>query len=119
MGALEMNLQEDELLHLVQRWRNVNINIKNFWYNVGNAALETVSKQKPMRVGKITFEYYDNYLFIKLPSGRKLSYFNPMLKRNIYGKDYSYRRPPNRQAALGPLCRFTKEKGGASEQRRV
>ena len=62
MGALEMNLQEDELLPLVQRWRNVNINIKNFWYNVGHAALETVSKQKPMRVGKITFEYYDNYL---------------------------------------------------------
>ena len=87
MGALEMNLQEDELLPLVQRWRNVNINIKNFWYNVGHAALETVSKQKPMRVGKITFEYYDNYLFIKLPSGRKLSYFNPMLKRNIYGKE--------------------------------
>ena len=29
MGALEMNLQEDELLPLVQRWRNVNINIKN------------------------------------------------------------------------------------------
>ena len=54
---------------------------------MGHAALETVSKQKPMRVGKITFEYYDNYLFIKLTSGRKLSYFNPMLKRNIYGKE--------------------------------
>ena len=87
MGALDMNLQEDELLHLVQRWRNANINIKKFWYDVGNAALETVAKEKTMRVGKITFEYYNNYLFIKLPSGRKLSYFNPMIKRNVYGKE--------------------------------
>lgn len=87
MGALDMNLQEDELLPLVQRWRNANINIKNFWYDVGNAALETVAKEKTMRVGKITFEYYNNYLFIKLPSGRKLSYFNPMIKRNVYGKE--------------------------------
>ena len=87
MGALDMNLQEDELLPLVQRWRNANINIKNFWYDVGNAALETVAKEKAMRVGKITFEYYNNYLFIKLPSGRKLSYFNPMIKRNVYGKE--------------------------------
>ena len=87
MGALDMNLQEDDLLPLVQRWRNANINIKNFWYDVGNAALETVAKEKTMRVGKITFEYYNNYLFIKLPSGRKLSYFNPMIKRNVYGKE--------------------------------
>ena len=87
MGALDMNLQEDELLPLVQRWRNANINIKKFWYDVGNAALETVAKEKAMRVGKITFEYYNNYLFIKLPSGRKLSYFNPMIKRNVYGKE--------------------------------
>ena len=87
MGALDMNLQEDELLPLVQRWRNANINIKKFWYDVGNAALETVAKEKTMRVGKITFEYYNNYLFIKLPSGRKLSYFNPMIKRNVYGKE--------------------------------
>ena len=87
MGALDMNLQEDELLPLVQRWRNANINIKKFWYDVGNAALETVAKEKTMRVGKITFEYYNNYLFIKLPSWRKLSYFNPMIKRNVYGKE--------------------------------
>ena len=87
MGALDMNLQEDELLPLGQRWRNANINIKKFWYDVGNAALETVAKEKTMRVGKITFEYYNNYLFIKLPSGRKLSYFNPMIKRNVYGKE--------------------------------
>ncbi len=86
MGALEMNLKEEELLPLVQKWRRVNANITNFWWKVGDAAIEAVKYSQTVRVGKIIFEYKDDILFIKLPSKRKLAYRNPRLEINKFGK---------------------------------
>lgn len=86
MDALEMNLKEEELLPLVQKWRRVNANITNFWWKVGDAAIEAVKYSQTVRVGKIIFEYKDDILFIKLPSKRKLAYRNPRLGVNKFGK---------------------------------
>lgn len=86
MGALDMNLKEEELLPLVQNWRRVNANITNFWWKVGDAAIEAVKYSQTVKVGKIIFEYKDDILFIKLPSNRKLAYRNPRLEINKFGK---------------------------------
>lgn len=86
MGALDMNLKEEELLPLVQNWRRVNANITNFWWKVGDAAIEAVKYSHTVKVGKIIFEYKDDILFIKLPSNRKLAYRNPRLEINKFGK---------------------------------
>lgn len=86
MGALDMNLKEEELLPLVQKWRRVNANITNFWWKVGDAAIEAVKYSQTVRVGKIIFEYKDDILFIELPSKRKLAYRNPRLGINKFGK---------------------------------
>ena len=86
MGALDMNLKEEELFSLVQKWRRVNANITNFWWKVGDAAIEAVKYSQTVKVGKIIFEYKDDILFIKLPSNRKLAYRNPRLEINKFGK---------------------------------
>lgn len=86
MGALEMNLEEEELMPLVQKWRRVNANITKFWWDVGDAAIKAVEYSMPVRVGNLIFEYKDDILFIKLPSSRKLAYRSPRLGINKFGK---------------------------------
>ncbi len=86
MGALEMNLKEEELMPLVQKWRRVNDNITKFWWNVGDAAIKAVEYSSPVRVGNLIFQYKDDILFIKLPSSRKLAYRSPRLGINKFGK---------------------------------
>ena len=86
MGGLDMNLKEEELLPLVNKWRKANTNITKFWWDIGNAAISAVKYQMPIKVGKISFEYYSDILFIKLPSNRRLAYRNPKLKMNSFGK---------------------------------
>lgn len=38
MGALDMGLTEEELPPLVDAWRQSNLNIVKFWWNVGRAS---------------------------------------------------------------------------------
>lgn len=85
MGALDMGLEEEELLPLVQKWRKVNSHITRFWWHVGNAAIRVVKEKMTVTVGKIIFSYESGMLFIKLPSGRKLAYAKPRMEKNKFG----------------------------------
>lgn len=86
MGALEMGIQEDELPELVSTWRSANPHITQFWWDVDAAAIQTVKEKKPIRIGRIWFEYQSGILFVALPSGRKLSYVKPRLELNKFGR---------------------------------
>jgi len=87
MGALEMGLKEEELQPLVYAWRNANHNITNFWWTLGNSIRNTlVSKQENTCFGLTTY-YEGGILFIKLPSGRSLSYPLPNITLDEYGKE--------------------------------
>ena len=87
MGALDMGLDEDELLILVDKWRRTNPNIVKFWWDVDKAAKKAIKEQREVTLGKITFNYRSGILFITLPSGRKLSYIRPRLKVNKFGRE--------------------------------
>jgi len=85
MGALEMGLSEEELQPLVSAWRNSNPNIVQFWWNVDNAVKTTITQRIPTSVKGIHFTYKSGMLFIRLPSGRTLSYVKPRIGENQFG----------------------------------
>ncbi|MBP3238141.1 MAG: DNA polymerase [Lachnospiraceae bacterium] len=85
MGALEMGLTEEELQPLVSAWRNSNPNIVQFWWDVDNAVKTTITQRIPTKVKGIHFIYKSGMLFIKLPSGRALSYVKPRIGENRFG----------------------------------
>lgn len=82
MGALDMGLMEDELQPLVDSWRASNPNITAFWWNVDNAVKTTIKMKIPTEVNGIKFLCRSGILFIKLPSGRTLSYVKPRIGEN-------------------------------------
>lgn len=85
MGALDMGLMEDELQPLVDSWRASNPNITAFWWNVDNAVKTTIKMNIPTEVNGIKFLCRSGILFIKLPSGRTLSYVKPRIGENRFG----------------------------------
>lgn len=85
MGALDMGLMEDELQPLVDSWRASNPNITAFWWNVDNAVKTTIKMKIPTEVNGIKFLCRSGILFIKLPSGRTLSYVKPRIGENRFG----------------------------------
>lgn len=85
MGALDMGLTEDELQPLVDSWRASNPNITAFWWNVDNAVKTTIKMKIPTEVNGIKFLCRSGMLFIKLLSGRTLSYVKPRIGENRFG----------------------------------
>lgn len=87
MGALEMGLTEEELQPLVDSWRTSNPMITAFWWDVDKAVKTTIKQRVPTEVRGIKFIYKSGMLFIKLPSGRSLSYVKPKIGENRFGSE--------------------------------
>ena len=85
MGALEMGLPEEELQPLVNSWRNSNPMITAFWWDIDRAVKTTITQRILTEVRGIRFFYKSGMLFIKLPSGRLLSYVKPHIGENQFG----------------------------------
>ncbi len=92
MGALAMGLSEEELPDIVARWRSANPRIRDLWYAVEEAALQTMHTAQPQAIRGLIFRlegdliYGQSFLTVQLPSGRKLFYPRPFLKENQFGK---------------------------------
>lgn len=80
MGALKSGIPEDDLPGIVRRWRKANANIVKFWYAVENAAIDAVKGRPNTLAHGIRFECEADWLFITLPSGRRLAYYKPELR---------------------------------------
>ena len=85
MGALEMGLSEEELQPLVSSWRSSNPMITAFWWDIDRAVKTTITQRIQTEVRGIKFFYQSGMLFIKLPSGRLLSYVKPRIGENQFG----------------------------------
>lgn len=91
MGALDMGIPEDDLLDIVQRWRDTNKRICDLWYKMNSAAVEAISTGCSVGVGRLLVSCeYDavhevEYLTVLLPSGRKLYYNSPQIGENKWG----------------------------------
>ena len=87
MGAIEMGLEEDELMPLVQAWRFSNPNIVKLWWDVDRAAKKAVKEKTLTETHGIRFIYQSGMLFIILTSGRRLAYVKPRIGINQFGSE--------------------------------
>ncbi|MCM1024430.1 MAG: DNA polymerase [Prevotella sp.] len=92
MGALDMGQTEEELPEIVSAWREANPRIRDLWYSVEQAAVDTVSSFHSNAVRGIIFNYEHDaatgleFMTITLPSMRKLYYPFPRIAENQFGK---------------------------------
>nr|DAW88224.1 MAG TPA: DNA polymerase I [Bacteriophage sp.] len=87
MGALEMGLTEEELQPLVNAWRNANPMITALWWDIDSAVKTTVREHIPTEVAGLKFTYESGFLFMRLPSGRRLAYVKPRMGINQFGSE--------------------------------
>ena len=80
MGAIESGIPEAELLGIVKKWRSANKRIVRYWYDVEAAAIKAVEGGRASLRHGIKFFCEGGYLFIQLPSGRRLAYYKPRLE---------------------------------------
>ncbi len=85
MGALEMGITEEELKPLVDAWRQSNPNIVRLWWDVDRAVKKAVKEHEATELRGLKFFYQSGMLFIRLPSGRVLSYVKPRMGENRFG----------------------------------
>lgn len=85
MGAIDMGIREEELKPLVDAWRNSNENIIGLWWSVDRAVKECIKQRTTTQTHGIKFSYKSGFLFITLPSGRRLSYVKPRIGENQFG----------------------------------
>jgi DNA polymerase len=86
MGALDMGLIEEELPGLVSTWRASNPSITAFWRHLEREAKTTLETQASC--GRFNCE--DEFLFMSLPSGRRLAYPKARLVEGRYGSSIQY-----------------------------
>lgn len=87
MGALDMGLKQEELQPLVDAWRSSNPNIVRFWWKIDRAVKTAVKQKIPTELCGIRIFCQSGMLFIRLPSGRTLSYVKPHMGVNRFGSE--------------------------------
>ena len=69
---------DDEVKQFNKEWRTAHPAIRKFWYDVDRAALTAVRERgRVVRCGPVAFKSTGAFLFLRLPSGRKISYPQP------------------------------------------
>ena len=85
MGALDMGITEEELPEIVNKWRASHPRTVQFWNRLETAAKKIIALKNPSYRAtlndRIELRYEDRYLTIRLPSGRKLWYFEPYISK--------------------------------------
>ena len=85
MGALEMGLIEEELQPLVSAWRNANPMITMLWWDIDRAVKTCVKQRSSTETHGLKFDYKSGFMFLTLPSGRRLAYVKPRMEENQFG----------------------------------
>lgn len=85
MGALEIGLTEEELQPLVTAWRNANPMITMLWWDIDRAVKTCVKQRISTETHGLKFDYKSGFLFLTLPSGRRLAYVKPRMGENQFG----------------------------------
>ena len=67
---------DEEVGEMVGQWRKANPHIVKLWKDCESSAKEAIETGKDVNLDRLTFRYDGHNLFIQLPSGRWLTYFN-------------------------------------------
>ena len=85
MGGFEMGLDEEELQSIVDSWRESNPNIVRLWWDIDRIVKRVIKSHGRERYKNLTFSYEKGFLFIELPSTRRLAYVKPRIGMNRFG----------------------------------
>lgn len=77
------SIPEDELQGVVAQWRAANPKIVRLWRSCETAAKTAIQEHRAVRIQHgIAFRYVNGNLFIRLPGGRNLCYWDTRLKQD-------------------------------------
>ena len=85
MGADSLGLSDTELKQIVTDWREASPHITEFWWAVDRAVKKAVKEKTATKTYGLLFSYEAGFLFIRLPSGRRLAYAKPYIGKNKFG----------------------------------
>lgn len=85
MGADFLGLSDTELKQIVTDWREASPHITEFWWAVDRAVKKAVKEKTATKTHGLLFSYEAGFLFIRLPSGRRLAYAKPYIGKNKFG----------------------------------
>lgn len=81
MAAMDSGhkIDPDDYPELVAKWRKANPHIVQYWYTLEQTVKTAIMTGKTYRIGEdnrsVTIRYKHNNLYVKLPSGRWLTYY--------------------------------------------
>lgn len=93
------SVPEEEMLTIVRQWRAESPNIVRFWKNIERAAISCISGEGPQHIPikgaqpiKLRMQVIGGtpVLRITLPSGRDVSYWDPIVKDSDWGLRITY-----------------------------
>ena len=87
MGADSLGLSDTELKQIVTDWREASPHITEFWWAVDRAVKKAVKEKTATKTHGLLFSYEAGFLFIRLPSGRRLAYAKPYIGKNKFGDE--------------------------------
>jgi len=76
-----LKLEDDEAEKIIINWREAHPNIRKLWRGLEWAAMETVKTGASNSYGPIRFGIRNNFLHMRLPSGRLLAYYDPQIRK--------------------------------------
>ena len=85
MGADSLGLSDTELKQIVTDWREASPHITELWWAVDRAVKKAIKEKTATETHRLKFSYEAGFLFIQLPSGRRLAYAKPRIGENRFG----------------------------------
>lgn len=74
-------VSEELAKRAISAYRELHAPVVQLWYNLERAAIKAVKNpNKEIKVNRVTWIYDKKILWCVLPSGRKLAYYNPVIK---------------------------------------
>ena len=91
MGADSLGLSDAELKQIVTDWREASPHITELWWAVDRAVKKAIKEKTSTETHGLKFSYEAGFLFIELPSGRRLAYAKPRIGENQFsGESVTY-----------------------------
>ncbi len=85
MGADSLGLSDAEQKKIVTDWREASPHITELWWAVDKAVKKAIKEKTSTETHGLKFSYEAGFLFIELPSGRRLAYAKPRIGENQFG----------------------------------
>ena len=85
MGADSLGLSDAELKQIVTDWREASPHITELWWAVDKAVKKAIKEKTSTETHGLKMSYEAGFLFIELPSGRRLAYAKPRIGENQFG----------------------------------